>query len=82
VKTASSLIKSAMWERMRTGSATKGAKDYHWAMIEITPDDIPEGQPRRTATPGRYGDAATSITPSRPTSAGTPTPTSVTRHSR
>ena len=27
---------------MRTGSATKGAKDYHWAMIEITPDDTPE----------------------------------------
>ena len=29
---------------MRTGQATKGAKDYHWAMIEITPDDTPEGQ--------------------------------------
>jgi hypothetical protein len=29
---------------MRTGSATKAAKDYHWAMIEITPDDTPEGQ--------------------------------------
>jgi hypothetical protein len=27
----------------RTGSATKGAKDYHWAMIEITPDDTPGG---------------------------------------
>jgi SRSO17 transposase len=26
-----------------TGSATKGARDYHWAMIEITPDDTPEG---------------------------------------
>ena len=33
-----------MWQRMRTGSATKGAKDYDWAMIEITPDDTPEGQ--------------------------------------
>jgi hypothetical protein len=33
-----------MWQRMRTGSATKGAKDYHWAMIEVTPDDTPEGQ--------------------------------------
>ena len=44
VKTASSLVKPAMWQRMRTGSATKGAKDYHWAMIEITPDDTPEGQ--------------------------------------
>jgi DDE superfamily endonuclease len=30
VKTAQKLIKPAMWQRMRTGSATKGAKDYHW----------------------------------------------------
>jgi SRSO17 transposase len=44
VKNAASLVKPAMWQRMRTGSATKGAKDYHWAMIEITPDDTPEGQ--------------------------------------
>jgi hypothetical protein len=29
---------------MRTGQATKGAKDYDWAMIGITPDDTPEGQ--------------------------------------
>ena len=43
VKSAASLVKAAMWQRMRTGSATKGAKDYHWAMIEITPDDTPEG---------------------------------------
>jgi SRSO17 transposase len=44
VKTAASLVKPAMWQRMRTGSATKGAKDYHWAMTGITPDDTPEGQ--------------------------------------
>jgi SRSO17 transposase len=44
VKAASLLVKPGMWQRMRTGSATKGAKDYHWAMIEITPDDTPEGQ--------------------------------------
>jgi SRSO17 transposase len=44
VKTAAGLVKPAMWQRMRTGSATKGAKDYHWAMIEVTPDDTPEGQ--------------------------------------
>ena len=44
VKTAASLVKPGMWQRMRTGSATKGARDYHWAMIEITPDDTPEGQ--------------------------------------
>ena len=43
VKNAASLAKPAMWQRMRTGSATKGAKDYHWAMIEITPDDTPDG---------------------------------------
>jgi hypothetical protein len=29
---------------MRTGSATKGAKDYDWAMIGILPDDTPAGQ--------------------------------------
>jgi SRSO17 transposase len=44
VKTAASLVKPSMWQRMRTGSATKGAKDYHWAMIEITPDDTPDGR--------------------------------------
>jgi SRSO17 transposase len=43
VKTAEKLVKPGMWQRMRTGSATKGTKDYHWAMIEITPDDTPEG---------------------------------------
>ena len=42
-KAASLLVKPAMWQRMRTGSATKGAKDYHWAMIEVAPDDTPEG---------------------------------------
>jgi len=44
VKTVSNLVKPAMWQRMRTGSATKGAKDYDWAMIAILPDDTPEGQ--------------------------------------
>src|SRR5260370_6783963 len=43
VKNAASLVKPSMWQRMRTGQATKGAKDYHWAMIEITRDDTPEG---------------------------------------
>ena len=43
VKTASSLVKPAMWQRMRTGSATKGAKDYYWAMIQARPDDTPDG---------------------------------------
>lgn len=44
VKTTSNLVKPAMWQRMRTGSATKGAKDYDWAMIDILPDDTPDGQ--------------------------------------
>ena len=43
VKNAASLVKRGMWQRMRTGQATKGAKDYHWAMIEVTPDDTPAG---------------------------------------
>ena len=42
-KDASLLAKPGMWQRMRTGSATKGAKDHHWAMIEVTPDGTPEG---------------------------------------
>jgi hypothetical protein len=32
-----------MWQRMRTGQATKGAKDYDCAMIGLTPDDTPDG---------------------------------------
>jgi len=44
VKKAAGLAKPGMWQRMRTGSATKGAKDYDWAMIEIAPDDTPAGQ--------------------------------------
>jgi hypothetical protein len=51
VETAASLVKPAMWQRMRAGSATNGAKDYHWAMIEITPDDTPEGQDPGHAVP-------------------------------
>jgi SRSO17 transposase len=43
VKNAAKLVKPGMWQRMRTGTATKGTRDYHWAMIEITPDDTPEG---------------------------------------
>ena len=43
VKNAANLAKPGMWQRMRTGPATKGAKDYHWAMIEVTPDDTPDG---------------------------------------
>ncbi|HLI36615.1 MAG TPA: IS701 family transposase [Streptosporangiaceae bacterium] len=44
VKTASNLVKPAMWQRMRTGSAAKGAKDHGWAMIGILPGGTPDGQ--------------------------------------
>jgi SRSO17 transposase len=50
VKNAAGLVKPGMWQRMRTGQATKGAKDYHWAMVEVRPDDTPEGhEPGHTA---------------------------------
>jgi SRSO17 transposase len=35
------LIPAAAWARMRTGSATKGAKDYDWALLAIDDDDTP-----------------------------------------
>jgi SRSO17 transposase len=35
------LVPARAWARMRTGSATKGAKDYHWALLTIEPDDTP-----------------------------------------
>jgi SRSO17 transposase len=38
------LVPATAWARMRTGSATKGAKDYDWAMIAIEPDDTPTDQ--------------------------------------
>ena len=53
VKTARNLVRPSMWQRMRTGSATKGAKDYHWAMIEITPDDTPGGHDDELTLPSR-----------------------------
>ena len=43
VKDAAKLVKPGMWQRMRTGQATKGARDYHWAMTGVTPDDTPDG---------------------------------------
>jgi hypothetical protein len=42
VKNTANLVKPGMGQRMRTGSATKGARDYHWAIIEVTPGDTPE----------------------------------------
>jgi hypothetical protein len=67
-KDASLLVKPGMWQRMRTGSATKGAKDYHWAMIEVTPDDTPEGQ--ETDTPSSCCAGTVTPAPSAATCAG------------
>ena len=48
VKNAAKLVEPGMWQRMRTGQAAKGGRDYHWAMTEITPDGIP---PRARSPP-------------------------------
>ncbi|MBB4935758.1 hypothetical protein FHR32_000063 [Streptosporangium album] len=31
------------WQRLRTGSGTKGERHYDWAMIEVLADDTPDG---------------------------------------
>lgn len=38
------------WQRMRTGQGQKGVRDYDWAMIEITADDVPEGHDQGMGT--------------------------------
>jgi SRSO17 transposase len=43
---AAGLIPARAWQRMRTGSGTKGTRHYDWAMLEVTSDD----------TPGRHAD--------------------------
>jgi SRSO17 transposase len=35
------LIGDGGWQRMRTGTGTKGIRSYDWAMLAITPDDDP-----------------------------------------
>jgi SRSO17 transposase len=40
---AASMIPGHAWHRMRTGSGTKGACHYDWAMLEVTSDDTPGG---------------------------------------
>jgi len=61
VATASSLVKPAMWQRMRTGSAAKGAKDHHWAMTGIIPDDTPEARMTATASCCSAGTATPAL---------------------
>lgn len=38
------LIPGRGWQRLRTGSGTKGVRHYDWAMLQTTADDIPDGQ--------------------------------------
>jgi SRSO17 transposase len=40
---AAGLIPARAWQRMRTGSGTKGTRHYDWAMLEVTSDDTPGG---------------------------------------
>lgn len=42
-ETASKMVKPAIWQWMRTGSATKGAKGYDCATIAILPDGQEDG---------------------------------------
>jgi SRSO17 transposase len=42
---AAGLIPGPAWHRMRTGSGTKGARHYDWAMLEVTSDDTPDEHP-------------------------------------
>ncbi len=44
VSAAAKLLKPRHWQRMRTGSGSKGAKDYDWAMMQVRPDDNPGGR--------------------------------------
>jgi SRSO17 transposase len=41
---AAAVIPARAWQRMPTGSGTKGIRDYDWAMIEISGDDSPGDQ--------------------------------------
>jgi SRSO17 transposase len=40
---AARMIPARAWQRMRTGSGTKGTRHYDWAMLEVTSDDTPDG---------------------------------------
>jgi SRSO17 transposase len=45
-----SLVPATAWARMRTGSATKGAKDYDWALLAVQADDTPTHDDTTSAT--------------------------------
>jgi SRSO17 transposase len=40
---AATLIKPRYWQRMRTGSGSKGSRDYYWALLQVRADDTPGG---------------------------------------
>jgi SRSO17 transposase len=40
---AASVIPARAWQRMRTGSGTKGTRHYDWAVLQVTSDDTPDG---------------------------------------
>jgi SRSO17 transposase len=40
---AVTMIPARAWNRMPTGSGTKGTRHYDWAMLEVTSDDTPDG---------------------------------------
>ena len=42
---AQALVPAWAWQRMRTGTGGKGARDYDWAMLEVRADDTPDDQP-------------------------------------
>ena len=43
-KDALNLLPGHAWQRMRTGTGSKGARDYDWAMLEVAADDIAHRQ--------------------------------------
>ncbi|WP_433354209.1 IS701 family transposase [Microtetraspora malaysiensis] len=38
------------WQRLRTGSGTKGDRNYDWAVIDVLADDTPDGHPAGNST--------------------------------
>jgi DDE superfamily endonuclease len=46
-KDALQLIPKRAWQRMRTGTGSKGARDYDWAVLEVVADDTPDRRRRR-----------------------------------
>jgi hypothetical protein len=67
---AAGLIPARAWQRLRTGSGTKGTRHYDWAMLEVTSDDTPAGTTAGTAS--RWSGGTAIPASCRPTGAGHP----------